>query len=61
MHEKTKEIIQCRVKELTGWINRNLKWIEEDNQRTKSLQEENNKFEEEVRQLLMNLNEGGTK
>lgn len=58
MNEKTKLIIQNRIETLTGYINKNLEWIEEGNQNIKELREHNNGFEEEIKQLLMDLNEG---
>lgn len=55
MHDETKVLIQARVEELTCYINRNLKWIEEGDKRIKHLQKENVKYEDEIKQLLMDL------
>jgi len=56
MQQKTKEIIQVRVEELTGYINRNINRIKELQDFITKEQEQNKNYEEEIKQLLMDLN-----
>jgi len=58
MIDATKKLIQERVEDLTRTINRNLEFIKRDEESLKILNEQNKNYGEEIKGLLMDLNNG---